>query len=267
MKQLKKIIKTTIKDASNRHKKVFSNSKQIQEFIRDIQSRLVAEIHKLCSEKNQFHNEAVSNYEYPSDYKPKKLVEQIEILQNFFPNLTFTDESAISRATIPNTEGWFVIPKWQLIAGTYNKAVERILNLIREQRKFYNWCKDELKECQCTTEKLEKFWQLSKWQQGDIYIIPAQFGLSYKGKSISCVRQIFANNNEFGLGAFETACMLLTHPERLTSCDDLWILCPGDEFKSAVPYFGFCGGRIEFGKFKLLSCPCPAYGSASFLIL
>lgn len=47
--------------------------------------------------------------------------------------------------------------------------------------------------------------------------------------------------------------MLLTHPERLVSYDDLWIDCAGDEYApvavggfSGAPFFSFVGGEVEF---------------------
>ena len=60
-------------------------------------------------------------------------------------------------------------------------------------------------------------------------------------------------DQEFGLGTFEVAVMLLTHPERLTDCNDLWIDVPGNEYSPVAgghfdnaPYFSFNDGKVKF---------------------
>ena len=75
--------------------------------------------------------------------------------------------------------------------------------------------------------------------------------------------------SEFGLGAFEVAIMLLTHPERLLHEDDLWIDCAGGEFApetngafSDAPIFDFSDGRLGFGTGPA-SLANANYGSAS----
>ena len=62
--------------------------------------------------------------------------------------------------------------------------------------------------------------------------------------------------NEFGLGVFTVACMLLTHPERLSSEDTLMIDCGGDEYSvrcdytfDRVPLFDYDISGIEFSIF------------------
>jgi hypothetical protein len=42
--------------------------------------------------------------------------------------------------------------------------------------------------------------------------------------------------NEFGLGVFAFGCMLLTHPERLSTGDTLMIDCSGDEYSVRGDY-------------------------------
>jgi hypothetical protein len=78
--------------------------------------------------------------------------------------------------------------------------------------------------------------------------------------------------NEFGLGAFEIGCMILTHPERLISSDDLWIDCVGNEYApvgvgdfSSVPFFSFRGGEVRFGT-RWIADAYGRCGSASFFL-
>jgi len=62
------------------------------------------------------------------------------------------------------------------------------------------------------------------------------------------------DQNQFELGAFTVGIMLLTHPDRLKHCNDLWIDCAGDEFDNPgaharfarAPCFKFHGGKVEF---------------------
>ncbi|MFA5737021.1 MAG: hypothetical protein WC893_02610 [Candidatus Paceibacterota bacterium] len=60
--------------------------------------------------------------------------------------------------------------------------------------------------------------------------------------------------NECGLGAFAVGIMILTHSERLSHYDDLWIDCAGDEFDDPdaafrfdrAPFFRFGDGEVRF---------------------
>jgi len=133
-----------------------------------------------------------------------------------------------------------------------------VLDLIKKQHKgnFYNYREGKigakyLRQHERTAKKLEA---LAEQQKGyDILVVAAQFGLRHRGRSVRRAREVFTAN-EFGLGAFEIGCMLLTHPERLQNYDDLWIDCAGDEYAPAAdgdfsfaPFFYFDGGRVEFG--------------------
>jgi hypothetical protein len=62
--------------------------------------------------------------------------------------------------------------------------------------------------------------------------------------------------NEFGLGVFSVACMLLIHPERLSTEDTLMIDCGGGEHSvrcdytfDRMPLFDFDISGIEFSIF------------------
>ena len=90
-------------------------------------------------------------------------------------------------------------------------------------------------------------------QQGgnDILVVPAQAGMLHRGCSARRTRASLAGN-EFGLGMFSIGCMLLTHPERLSSADALMIDCGGDEYSvrgdytfDRVPLFDYDIGRVE----------------------
>ncbi|MBU0624750.1 hypothetical protein KKF05_00220 [Patescibacteria group bacterium] len=86
----------------------------------------------------------------------------------------------------------------------------------------------------------------------DILVVPAQFGLRHRGRSVRRAREVFMAN-EFGLGAFAIGIMLLTHPEREVQWEQLHVDCAGDEFApeagggfSGAPLFRFSGGGVGF---------------------
>ena len=223
----------------------------------EFQARIIAGIKEL-SVNNQFSDEEVeSSYGYFSDYKPKFITEQTNILRQLLRGIGFADEKLAEQPLPANAEGWFAIPKWQSVGKTYNEAVQKVLELIKKQRKgnFYNWRKDKLgaqylRQHERTVKKLET---LAEQQKGyDILVVAAQFGLRHRGRSVRRTREVFTAN-EFGLGVFEIGCMLLTHPERLQNFDDLWIDCAGNEYAldvygdfSCAPCFRFRGGKVEF---------------------
>ena len=223
----------------------------------EFQADLIASV-KNHSVNNQFANEEVeSSYGYLSGYNPKGITEQTNILRQLIPGIGFADEKITQQPLPANAEGWFAIPRWQSVAKTYGEAVEKVLDLIRKQRKgkFYN-CRENklgkqyLRQHERTAKKLET---LADQQKGyDILVVAAQFGLRHRGRSVRRAREVFMAN-EFGLGAFEIGCMILTHPERLQHYDDLWIDCAGDEYApggdggfSYAPCFVFRVGEVRF---------------------
>ncbi|MBI2096147.1 MAG: hypothetical protein HYT43_00730, partial [Candidatus Taylorbacteria bacterium] len=105
-------------------------------------------------------------------------------------------------------------------------------------------------------------------QKGDFLLIPAQFGLTHRGRSVRRVRVVYAPH-EFGLGSFIAGCMILSHPERLVQWEQLHIDCPGDEYSpgadgkfSHAPLFYFDDGEVKFFAFWVGYAE-EHYGSAS----
>jgi len=239
----------------------------------EFQARIIAGIREL-SVSNQFADEEVeSSYGYLSGYKPKGITEQTNSLRQLFPGIGFANEKLAEQPLPPNAKGWFAIPKWQSVAKTYNEAVQKVLDLIKKQRKgkFYNWREGKLgekyfRQHERTAKKLETLAEQQK--DYDILVVAAQFGLRHRGRSVRRAREVFTAN-EFGLGAFEIGCMLLTHPERLVSYDDLWIDCAGNEYGpgadgdfSDAPFFDFGVGEVGFGA-DWFGHARSGYGSAS----
>ena len=222
---------------------------------------------------NEYADEEVSsNYGYLSGYREAApIAEQMRILRDYFPELGDPDETIAAQERTSNGEGYFCIPRWQLIASTYNEAVEKVLDALSKQRKgkFVNYRKGELgpDRLRETDRKRLAFERLSAEQGRDVLIVAAQFGIYHRGRSVRRARAIMPGL-EFGLGAFEIGIMLLTHSIRLQHLDDLWIDDPGDEYSpGADGQFGgapcfVSGGGLGFGA-SFVDCAGGCCGSAS----
>ena len=240
----------------------------------EFQARIITGIKEL-SVSNQFADEEVeSSYAYPKGYKVKGITEQTNILRQLFPGIGFADEKLAEQPLPPNAEGWFAIPKWQTLAPTYGEAVEKVLAMIGSKRKFYNYRDGQLgaEYLRQHAKTVKMFQKLGDEQKDhDILVVPAQFGLRHKGRSVRRAREVFTAN-EFGLGAFAIGIMVLTHPERLVQWEQLHVDCAGDEFSpdadgdfSGAPIFHFNDGEVKFdaGWYDLAY---EYYGSASAFV-
>lgn len=257
----KKQYKRFVEDAAERAlTEVGLDKDAIQKLIEkgdEFQSRIVTAIREL-SVSNQYADEEVeSSYGYLSGYQPKPIAEQVKVLRELFPELGSVDESLAKTDLPPNAEGWFAIPRWDKIASTYGEALEKVLGLISKTRngKFYNYREGKLgsqylRQHERTVAMLRHLGDAQS--EHDILVVPAQLGLRHRGRSVRRAREVF-NASEFGLGAFQIAVMILTHPERLQHYDDLWIDCAGDEYApnadgdfSYAPVFRFDDGLVKF---------------------
>ena len=229
--------------------------------------------------------EVKSVHGYYSGYKaPKGLIEQVNILRELFSGLGFANHEyqvQIEKAEIKlpeGAEGWSAIPnpfKNEKIFGvTYNKKVGTILGKIKQAKngKFCNGCRCWIDEKRLRmSPRTEKFFHDHANAQGDpdILIIPTQFGIRHRGRSVRRASTVFTLD-EFGLGSFAVGCMLLISEDRLNNNNDLWIDCVGDEFDDPdssfrfghVPFFTFDNGKVGFstGSVDFASDNC---GSAS----
>ncbi|MDD5749663.1 MAG: hypothetical protein PHO91_02660 [Patescibacteria group bacterium] len=223
----------------------------------EFQASIIAAIREL-SVSNQYADEEVSSkYGYLSGYVVKPITEQCKILRQFFSGIPMRVDEDVAGQVLPDgAEGWFAIPRWEKIALTYGEAVQIVLDLIKQTRggKFHNY-----REGQLGPEYLQRSARTNhaldligdQQSEHDILLVPVQFGLRHRGSSVRRAREVFTSD-EFGLGAYEIAIMLLTHPERLKHYDDLWIDCAGDEFAPdadgqfrSAPFFHFSGGEVE----------------------
>jgi hypothetical protein len=222
----------------------------------EMQARIVAGIKEL-SAKDKFADEEVpSSFVYPKDFKVKGIAEQIAILGHFFPDIGSADGKIAEQPLPADAEGWFAIPKWQTLAPTYGEAVKKVFSMLATtRREFYNHGVGKLGSefLRQHARTVKMFQKLGREQKDhDILVVPAQFGLHHKGRSVHRAREVFAAN-EFGLGAFALGIMLLTHVDCRVHWDRFHVDCAGDEFLveekgffPRVPAFVFSGVYIEF---------------------
>ena len=243
---------------------------------------------KDLSVSDKFKDEEVeSSYRYLSGYKPKGLNEQCNQLRILFSGIGFPNQDLLAQiekgeVELPkNAEGWFAIPNWMknptIFGATYSEALEKVLSCIKQTRNgtFENYREGQLDEKHLRqSARTVMFWKQLSEAQGnpDILIVPAQFGIRHRGRSVRRAREVFLTN-EFGLGAFAVGIMVLTHPERLQHYDDLWVDCAGDEFDDPdsgvrfghAPCFRFSVGGVEFDACYVGGAH-DRYGSASGLV-
>ncbi len=190
----------------------------------------------------KFADEEVdSSVGYSSNHKPRPVTEQLTTLGEIFPRLNFDHAQRFVETALPNmqlpsgAEGWFAIVRHEAMASSYAWAIKAVFTLIEGRRVFYNFRRGEtgqeyLRQHERTVRKLR---EVAEQQPGDILILPAQFGLRHRGRSVRRAREVFTSS-EFGLGAFASAIMLLTHPEMLSVQESLSFDSSGDEYSPSA---------------------------------
>lgn len=225
-------------------------------------------------QRKQFASEEVkSNYGYSKGYRVRGITEQTNLLWQLILGVGFADGKLAKRALPSGAERFFAIPRWQTVGKTYGEATENVFALLKKQRNgnFRNWREGKFGEryLRQSEKSAAAFQKLGDEQKGyDVLVVAAQFGFLHRGKSVRHVREVM-NSMQFGLGAFAVGCMLLTHPERLVSYNDLLIDCAGDEYAPDgdgqfvdAPCFDFGGGILKFNTYWV-DRPHGGCGSAS----
>jgi hypothetical protein len=201
------------------------------------------------------------------------VADQVAVLRRLFPELgEATADEAIAKDKVPEgAEGYFVIPRWQVLGATYNEAVEKVLAKLAKTHHFYNHGADLFgpERLMEGAKKAAAFQHLGEEQSGhQLLVFAGQFGIRHRGRSVRRAKVVM-NADEFGLGVYETAIMLLVHPDRLRNGNDLWIDAAGDEYCSEAdnqtaraPYFFFSSGWLKFVT-SVVSGPLDRHGSVS----
>jgi len=225
---------------------------------RELAEILVNAIQQHTASDKYKDEEVGSNRIYPQNYRVRPIEAQVTDLRKHFPSLQSCHEKLARRPLPEGAEAWFAIPRWQALANTYNDAVEMVIATLATKRRLSNRIIGKLndkflRECE-RTKLAQKI--LSEQQEGnDILVVAMQNGMLHRGSSARRTRVALAGN-EYCLGTFAIACILLTHPERLSSGEALMIDCGGDEYSvrgdytfDRVPLFDLDIGGIEFSIF------------------
>ena len=204
----------------------------VREAIRDALTRLPA--------YGMFEDEEIrSGHVYPSGYTGPGAVSghrqaQVEVLNVFLPKICHV-EPRLSEIELPVlADGYFVAPWWRSVASTYGAALQLAITWLAQTRKnkFYSYLGEfgpkAMRREVRTTLAFEALAHRQR-ENKNALLVSAQFGHQHRGRSARRSCAIFAAH-EFGLGTFEIACMLLTHPERLKEYDFLEIICLGDRY-------------------------------------
>ena len=219
----------------------------------------VVEIIQRNTVSDKYKDEEVgSNRVYPPSYRVRPVEAQVTELRKLFPGLGSCQERLARRALPEGAEAWFAIPRWQALAPKYSEAVELMLEVLSAKRKLSNRIIGKLGEKYLRQSERSMLAEkiLAEQQQGnDLLVVGAQAGMLHRGSSARRTRVAMAGN-EFGIGVFAFGCMLLTHPERLSTGDTLMIDCSGDEYSvrcdytfDRVPLFDYDMAGIEFSIF------------------
>lgn len=213
--------------------------------------------------------EVPSNYTYPKEYKgPKPINDQIKAIAEIFGlDQSHALKFAKNLPELPvGSEGWFAVPSVDTIAmkhfpevtdpaDKYCRAVQLVHTRIADSRLFYNYYERQITSAHLRvhTRTAHALNLIAENQSGDILIVAGQLSMRHRGRPVCRARKVFVSN-EFGLGSLAIGSIVLTHPERLVRCEELYMDCPGDEFSSGAdgsfsraPSFGFRGGGVGFG--------------------
>jgi hypothetical protein len=224
----------------------------------EVADSVVEIIHRHTVSNKYIDEEVGSNRVYPPTYRVRPVEAQVTELRKLFPSLGGAMEKLGRKPLLDGAEAWFAIPRWQVLAPTYSEAVEMVLGVLATRRKFQNRIVGRLGANYLRQSERSKLAEkiLADQQQGnDFLVFAAQNGMLHRGCSARRTRVAMAGH-EFGLGVFAIACMMLTHPERLSAEDTLMIDCGGDEYSmrgdctfDRVPLFDYDIAGIEFSIF------------------
>lgn len=185
----------------------------------------------------------------------KTLIEQHKELKKHFPKI------ALLPKELPDGD-LYLFPHWSTVAKTYPNAVQKVLDVLKSARPFYNWREGMIDATHLRESSLKNM------PQDKLVMLPCNFGIRHRGKSVQTVRTE-RGKGEVLLGAYEVGIALITHPELLQKYEDVWLDCPGDEFKpgdgrgfSYAPFFIFGDGRVRFDA-RRVDGAYDRYGSAS----
>lgn len=205
---------------------------------REFSDALASVIERYSLPEDYVNEEVKSDRVYGKGYTPRPLGDQISILRILWPSLGSGFDSNFP-ALPHGAEALFAIPRWEKLGKTYGEAVISLFDMLSRQSygSFSHGYHLDFGSDLCQSEVTKRIWnQIGQAQHGhDILVIPAQFGIRHRGRSVRRARTVYGRN-EFSLGVFAVGIMLLTHPERLSNKHDLAVRCAGDDYKKQLSH-------------------------------
>ncbi|MBI4023021.1 hypothetical protein HY375_02565 [Candidatus Berkelbacteria bacterium] len=222
---------------------------------------------------------------YPAGYRPKSVVEQLAIFALLYLGLDASHVAGLAERWhhLPDSaELLQVVPKLSAVARIreitdpygvgYGPCLEVMLSQIGASRPFHNYRAGALtdRQVQLLAHTRQVLEQLEAETLGDYLVVPMQSGRLYAGSSVRRARWQAEYNDQWALPSWVVGHHLLVHPERLVAYEDLWIDCPGDEYRSdadgdffsALYFFVVGGGQLGFSS-HWVGDAVEGYGSAS----
>lgn len=186
---------------------------------------------------------------YGYNCPPVSIAKQVAWLNNFYfpgigdvhPRFRMYEEKRGTSPLLHGAETELVVPRWQKLGQSYTQALERVFAELTKARggKFVNHRHGQitkkrlrphdLSQTRHNTPRLQRI--QSEPDEGNLMVIPVQLGMRHRGRSIRRACEVMrGHESEFPLDLFSCAIALLTHPERLSSKEDLYLDAAGDCF-------------------------------------
>lgn len=182
---------------------------RFRDYVHDIDNPKITpeHINKLLLGRNPFKLELKS---------PDKQITALKEQFSFLP-IDKKQIDELTKQSLPRGfDGWAIIPKPEKLGFPYPKAIIRLLILLGNQDFFDHtqWVNKEknLEELIRIDPKTLAAHEKLNAQDGNYWIFPVCLGDSRRGKTITENCQSFYKE-EFWLGLYELAVLILTHPE------------------------------------------------------
>lgn len=174
-------------------------------------------------------------------FKMQDPQKQFRILKKYFDTFrSFEISKRPQKTPIPiDAESFFVGADFSLLSDSYEEAIKMVFKAISENRPIRNNLEDKM------SAKHLRFGPMCGGildimfeDQGDNHIIvyPAQLGTVLYGLTPGKSRRLSQQRNRFGLSTFLVSLIILTHPDILSSEDELGICCIGDDYSPNGDY-------------------------------
>jgi len=203
-----------------------------------------------------YANERVaSDFGYPDGFHDRNADEQITSLREIFPELTIEDSEvnrivdACNQPFLVDAESKKVMHDYREVAKlagvnmkgmteieVYCLALHVVLDRLKQLHgeKFHNYLEGDLTSSHIQLiKKTSSAHRTLRQTQGKIWVIDSQFGKWWAGASV-CHAQVRFADNEFGWGPYGVTSQLLTHPNRITGREQLYIDCAGVEYSPSA---------------------------------